>query len=325
MHSRLVRGTLIVLCWQLLAPGLAWADDALLQAGQRYFQRHDYSSAEEFFRVASQSQPPTAEAHYWYATTLAKRFRGSDAVIEYERCLALHPSALIADYCRAALAGYGVATSGTPQLVAPRRVSGWSVGTHSAPVQPIKLSQNPRALDAASASARIRDEVGAEQRRLHDAAQFAATEKQLEGAEFAARYMDKIPRSTQQLLKQPGLIAVPGQVNRRDIYYEEMADRETRRARDSVSAIDHEYHDRQDGLAASAENLQEQLTASPSAHTSTLLQPLGTNIYVRNYEPIGPAVDDEPVFIAPMKAHAEKLHPSPASTGVSPLKPQNQP
>jgi hypothetical protein len=295
MHSRLTKGTLIVIGWQLIAPALAQADDSLLKAGQRYFDLHEYSSAEEFFRVASQSQPPSAEAHYWYATTLAKRFRGSDAVIEYQRCLDLNPSPLMASYCRAALAGYGVAANSKRQGV---------------PVRQNNLVEDKRAGDAASASARIQDQVDAERSRLHNIGQFAANEKQQEGALFAARYLARGNSVTQELLKKPPLERpTTTRINQIDIYYKEMADRETRMANDSAAAINREYQNRQNALSDSANSLQEQLSAAPTAHTTTLLQPLGTNIYVRNYEPIGPLNDDDDIIIPPMKARAEKFNP----------------
>ena len=52
-----------------------------MQAGQRCLSQHRFAEAAEYFRVASESQPNNAELHYWYATALAKEFKGQMAMV----------------------------------------------------------------------------------------------------------------------------------------------------------------------------------------------------------------------------------------------------
>jgi hypothetical protein len=89
----------------------------------------------------------------------------------------------------------------------------------------------------------------------------------------------------------------------------------------SATAAELDYNARQRSLAESARNLQDQLMEKPSTADSIILQPRGTNLYVRNYLIVGEQMEKlphvEPAHALPYKG--VYVAPNRAAQGVAPV------
>jgi hypothetical protein len=88
----------------------------------------------------------------------------------------------------------------------------------------------------------------------------------------------------------------------------------------NANAVEQMNYVRQRALMESAKNLQDQLLEPPSAADSIILQPRGTNLYVRNYQIVGEQYEKLP-SVQPQRAQPYKgvyVAPNRAATGVVP-------
>jgi tetratricopeptide (TPR) repeat protein len=278
---------ILSLVWGFVAIQSARADysQELMQTGRRCFEQGRYSEAEEYFRVASESPASSAEAHYWYANALAKRFKGSQAMAEYNVCLRLNPQPLVAEYCRKALAGYGVVrsnallpvqTAAAANVVMPNVVpTNFGSPLSPAPKERRKVAQAARRVAEQSVDAvdRLRD-AGDSSLAIKDTDTYMRLAKvdahaHCAGASFTNGTTGAIP------------------LNDAARYYGRLENNILDHAAlDSMqTALSNEQ--REQGLQISARNLQDLLGSPPTQASTVIIQPLGTNLYVRNYQTFG--------------------------------------
>jgi hypothetical protein len=83
-----------------------------------------------------------------------------------------------------------------------------------------------------------------------------------------------------------------------------------------VQRLSNETIKRQEGLIQSARDLEDQLKYGPAGCDSVMLQPVGTNLYVRNYQSIGEQYEHMP-HVEPIKAVPQAgSFPTPYSSSV---------
>jgi hypothetical protein len=122
-----------------------------------------------------------------------------------------------------------------------------------------------------------------------------AVVKQMKSATITTQTNEKIPLYT------------PAEIAAKDDYYKQLA-ATTKRNYDEQSAnFTKLWDDRRRALDEAAVNLKDQLTSKPTYHDSAILQPVGTNLFVRNYQPAG--------IIDPADAHAVPVR---AAAGIYP-------
>lgn len=100
----------------------ASAADQTLNTGIKYYQSGNYEAARHCFKRALWNDPRNPVIMYWYANSLSRTSHRDGAIAEYQACLASNPGTLLTQYCRTALAAYGIGnlastTGGTASYV----------------------------------------------------------------------------------------------------------------------------------------------------------------------------------------------------------------
>lgn len=268
----------------LLGSSAAFADtaDPTIALGRAHYEARDYAAAEQCFQRAAEMNFDDPEAHYWYATVLAVRMKGSQAIAEYKRCLSLNPPPPIAAYCRQALAAYHARVPAYQRVVEARRKQ---------PAVPVDAEvHQPPDPERQRAADRIVNDLTSDMQRLQWHYNQAETLKQLDGQRRADRLVEEGDRITRDMKYSGQSTGVPGyrvpcsvsQLNRIQEEYKQRAQAAQDLASQDAQAIHDQLLQRQSSLAESAANLQDQLTA-PLTPNGAVLQPLGSNLYVRNY------------------------------------------
>jgi hypothetical protein len=128
--------------------------------------------------------------------------------------------------------------------------------------------------------------------------------KQMKSATFTTQTNEKMPLYT------------PSEIAAKEDYYKQLA-ASTKRNYDEASGQLAKFWDgRRQALDEAAVNLKDQLNSKPTYHDSAILQPVGTNLFVRNYQPAG-IIDPADAHAVPMRA-AAGIYPTSTVSRVAP-------
>jgi tetratricopeptide (TPR) repeat protein len=294
---------------------MAQTSDPSITLGRSYFEAGNYAAAEDCFKRAAQMNFDSPEAHYWYATALAKRMKGPQAIKEYRACLALGPEPVLASYCTQALAAYHAPIPPGFIGTAPSKPA-------SAHAAPAATQDEQFDIQRRQASARIDDNTAADIGRLKERDTQWQTTKEQEAAQAGERLREEGRRKVARM-ESEGYIGshgelkqyTPQELNRVKEEYEHKAMyAQDVVQREAQSAHQH-MNERQSALSESAANLQNQMFQSPNGRSPSL-QPLGTNLYVRNYLVSGQDQPDDnsKSNAPPARAVAQSLTPGKRQT-----------
>lgn len=303
MSKALVLACIVLVAQTTTVAALA-ADARYTQAVYDY-QHKFYQSAIRNLTAVCAEAPHNGLAHYYLANCYLNVSDKDRAIVEYSTALNNTQDAAIQMYCRKAIASLSPATpKGVPTL-----------GGVSPPI-PLPASFD-RGLQA-SAVRKITEQSLVEKQRLERIGNIAAdqvgTQTKSRAAQLRRDGESLADRMSRELVQ--GTTDVPKysktQVAAVRAWYEEQAkDAEVHGQKTSDTMVGTATK-RQKAINESAESLRSQLSRTPGLADSTALEPLGTNLFVRNYQPISRMLENTPPA-TPALGKAESISPKSAT------------
>jgi hypothetical protein len=134
--------------------------------------------------------------------------------------------------------------------------------------------------------------------------------KQMRSATFTTQFGERLPFFSQ------------AEIAEKQQYFKELAETTRRNYNQQSELFARSCDDRRHALDDAAANLKDQLTSQPTNHNSAILQPVGTSLYVRNYQPAG-IMDPVDAYAAPVRA-AAGVYPTNSRSYVTPASASQQ-
>ena len=262
----------LTLCSIVLA---AHAND--LSRGEEAYAQGDFKQALSLFDKVLSQQADNAVALYYRANTLTKLGLNTQALLDYEQAYKLAPSQTMRDYCLTAISSLQN-NSGLPVL------SQTSSSSHI-------NKRGPKSFALSRSLDQIQLETALDRVRIVDTGELVAQDFTLKQQLKVAEMQRETERNLQQM--------------RDAFYYDQFGNKQTTYSALQIQRYQQERQQEQEALAQSikqnvqnqtlssqrraaltqqsANNLESQL-AGGSLPDGVKLDPLGTNLYVRNYD-----------------------------------------
>jgi len=251
------------------------ADD--LSRGEAAYTKGDYQKALSWFDKALAQRADNAIALYYRANTLTKLGLNTQALLDYEQAYKLAPSQTMRDYCLTAVSSL-------------RNNSGLPVLSQSSYTPHIN-KRSPKSLELTRSLDQIQLETALDRVRIVDTGELVAQDFTLKQQLKVAEMQRETERNLQQM--------------RDAFYYDQYGNKQPTYSALQIQRYGQERQQEQEALAQSikqnvqnqtlssqrraeltqqsASNLESQLTGS-SLPDGIKLDPLGTNLYIRNYD-----------------------------------------
>ena len=266
------------------------------ETAQRCYSSGDMKNALAGFEADLKSNPSNATSHYMKANCLLKLQRLPDALMEYGTAERLAPGSKLAEYCRTARAGISA------KMVAPQSAklsakntriensddsddADDTVTTASQAEKPAEIKTIEKNSLPPGTLELIRKQAVLARQRALEIGQ-AEAENELAKAENAAKSMrEKAERAASHgrgsnepvALSTPDAEAVRAQAAAGGDQIREIGRRK-------AAVKEWESQEKADEIKLQAENLQNRLLDTrKSRYTDVKLNPVGTNLYIRNY------------------------------------------
>jgi tetratricopeptide (TPR) repeat protein len=241
------------------------------QEGIASYQSGNYTQAAAYFKLACAKEPASPDAHYYYANTLAYLRDGRNAIIEYQNCLRSHPSGVEAEYARAALEAYNaqipISQTYSPQMEA-RSLPGALEQTFQ---QAERLANRVAFADGTSID------------NMQDSGSTYAADISQAGiqtvSDMESAYVTGPAGSCD---RQPVYSAAEIEEARQ--YYANYAASVQQATATGTRLAQQNLADKERKLQNTIANLQDQLATPMPSNGGVRLSPVGTNLYIRNYQ-----------------------------------------
>jgi len=256
------------------------------ELGVKAYNAGKFQTAVNLLTRASAANPYDARIHYYRANALVKLGRHKEAIREYGVAYSLDPGGDCASYCEAALEAYGLES---PRQVAERT----AVDTRSITASDINDARVRISLQAQEATGRLLrsgQQEAAFQQRLGDIqAQRIGDNAAAEIASIRSSVLLGVGFRRSRFGAQPFFFRqvgfTPGQSAQADLIRQQAASAQAsarRTAQIQAQRAAEIAAEKARLLDETAANLQSQMLEA-SLPGSVTLNPVGTNLYVRNY------------------------------------------
>jgi hypothetical protein len=296
-------------------------EDANLARGLENYHKQQFLPAIRDLDLVCARDPRHSVAHYYLANCFLKIDDKQRAIEEYKLALNFSRDAKIVEYCRRALLTLCSADSRFEHGLERPVLAGTTIK--------VPLPQTFDERHGNDALRRISQQAEAERNRLehkkilvtsHASQRFIADAQKLrKEGEIVEQNMKSdvtIRPVVDGVNKRVVRYEFPNYTNEqiadKKAWYENEAKRIEARGKQHAANISESLVRQQRGLHESAESLRSQLMRTPSLADSTAIEPLGTNLFVRNYQPISRLLENIPP-VHPARAYTESVHPQSAN------------
>lgn len=258
----------------LLQP--AFADQDFMKLGISEYKAGDFANASGHLGAALSTDYNNPTLHYYLANSYVKLGQKDGAIREFRIAYALQPKGEIAQYSKQALIKLGAAVAGADSKV-----------TESKPVE-VKASQRPvssvsdsSSLDRAMSA--LKEQSDREALLRSSSGQSMADSISKHGSDLVKQTHDNlindIPQRYSRRYGTPYSTSLSPDAQGKLDSMKKFYDAEKSKALESSEQSAKE-------IQKSSENLQNLLNDKPKSGGSQLV-PTGTNLYIRNYKPVG--------------------------------------
>jgi len=250
----------------------ASADTQIMTQGIREYAAGDYANAAGHLGAALSTDFNNAKLHYYLASAYSHLNQRDDAVREYRIAYALQPDGEVGEYAKVALKALGASTSEKKQDDPP---PGAANAQAKAPPGP-----NDPYVDHTMNS--LQQQAEKEKSLRTDGAQAAANNAEKTGKDVVQRTQNDAADAYRRFSRSghPYPVTLPPDVSRQLDSMKHMYDTQKNNYLNSAQQEAQE-------IQKTSQNLQSLLNDKPKPGETKLI-PQGTNLFIRNYEPVKP-------------------------------------
>ena len=297
--------TCFVLVAAIPAASATTLAEPMYNSGMQHFKAGNYGHAYRFFHQAASRNPDDPVIRYYLANCLVHLSKHDDAIEQYKTSYELDPYSIVSGFCRKALLAYNVPIQAVPKRVARRatRVAPKKFQRNRVSEEKVETidDSNRTLFDAKNL---IRRQTENEKTRSRDFAEELSKNALKAGKHRASIIKQDAEEDIKSLLSgapildsrgtMKGRMAPVGLLRPEDQeVVRAQADQIRREAAEKAKQVEEgaeersrNYRqwslDRQDRLDEVADNLESQLRSSKAPH-SISINPVGTGLFVRNY------------------------------------------
>lgn len=259
------------------AQSMALADSQILTQGIREYAAGDYANAAGHLGAALSTDYNNAKLHYYLASAYSHLNQKDDAIREYRIAYALQPDGEVGGYAKQALKTLGASTSETktddpPQAGTNTAANSGNGANKNAP------GQYDPSMDRAMSS--LQQQADKEKSLRTDNAQTQANNAERTGKDVLQRSQNDAANAYRRFSRSgnPYPVTLPPDVTRQLDSMKHMYDSQKSNYLNSAQQEAQE-------IQKTSENLQNLLNDKPKPGENKLV-PQGTNLFIRNYQPV---------------------------------------